>query len=128
MNRAGLLADVGTGALVTVFLSFLPFSSVLGGAVAASRRDGGYIAGFGTGLAAGLVAMVPLLALLVPSLSIAGTLGFGVGPSAPAYEVFIGLVFLFFFCYTAGLSALGGIVGVWARDNTDWNLDPQRWV
>jgi hypothetical protein len=72
--------------------------------------------------------MVPLLALFVPALYIAGLLGFGISPSSPAYDVFLGLVFGFFLVYTVGISALGGLCGVWARSNTDWDLDPGRWL
>lgn len=122
------LVDVGIGALVTFALSFLPFSSVLGGAVTASRGNGGYRSGLGLGLAAGVVAMVPLFALFAPALAIAGMLGFGIPPSSPAYEVFLAIVLALFALYTAGLSALGGLASVWIRDNTDWELDPARWI
>jgi len=122
------LVDAGWGALVTLVLSIFPFSSVLGGAVAASRHGGGYRSGLWLGTLAGVAAMVPLLALFVPSLFIAGLLGFGIPPSAPGYRVFIALVFAFFLAYTVGLSALGGLGGAWARANTDWDLDPARWL
>jgi ABC-type transport system involved in multi-copper enzyme maturation permease subunit len=72
--------------------------------------------------------MVPLLVLFVPSLVIAGLLGFGIPPSSPGYGIFLALVFVFFLLYTVGLSALGGLGGTWARANTDWNLDPVRWL
>ena len=127
-GRDGLLADVGAGAAVTFVLSFLPCSSVLGGAVTAFRRESGYLGGFGLGVAAGAAAAVPLLALFVPALFVAGWLGFGVAPSSPAYGVFVALVFAFFCLYTVGLGGVGGLVGVWARDNTTWDLDPARWL
>jgi len=120
--------DAGWGALVTLVLSIFPFSSVVGGAVAANRHGGGYASGLWLGTLAGVVAMVPLLALFLPSLYIAGLLGFGIPPSSPGYGLFLVLVFAFFLLYTVGLSAVGGVGGVWARHNTDWNLDPVRWL
>lgn len=119
-----LLADATVGAVVTLVLSFLPFSSVAGGAVAAHRRGGGSVAGFGVGLLAGVLAMVPLAILFVPALAIASWLGFGIDPSSPAYGLFLAIVAVLFVCYTVGLSGLGGLVGTWTRANTDWRLDP----
>lgn len=121
------LVDAGWGALVTLVLSFLPFSSLVGGAVAASRDGGGYLRGLWLGLLAGVGAMVPLLALFVPALTIVGRLGFGIPPSSPAYGLFLTLVGVFFLAYTVGLSALGGLGGAWAGRHRDWNLDPGRW-
>lgn len=120
--------DAGWGALVTLALSIFPFSSVVGGAVAAHRHGGGYANGLWLGTLAGVGAMVPLLALFLPSLYIVGWLGFGIPPSSPGYGLFLGLVFAFFLAYTVGLSAVGGLGGVWARHNTEWNLDPVRWL
>lgn len=128
MNRDGALVAAGAGALITVALSFIPFSSVLGGIAAASRRGGGYLSGLSIGTAAGVLAMVPLAALFVPALGIAGYLGFGISPTAPAYDLFLAIVFLLFVLYTVGSSALGGVLGVWIRVNTTWNLDPMHWV
>ncbi|MDS0283129.1 DUF5518 domain-containing protein [Haloarcula onubensis] len=122
------LVDAGWGALVTLALSIFPFSSVVGGAVAANRHGGGYLRGLWLGTLAGVAAMAPLLVLFVPSLYIAGSLGFGIPPSSPGYGLFLGLVFVFFLAYTVGLSAFGGLGGAWARANTDWNLDPVRWL
>ena len=120
--------DAGLGALVTLALSIVPFSSVAGGAAAAYRHGGGYRSGLWLGTLAGVAAMIPLLALFVPSLFVAGTLGFGIPPSAPGYGIFLALVLLFFLGYTVGLSAVGGLGGTWARTNTDWDLDPTRWL
>lgn len=120
--------DAGWGALVTLVLSVLPFSSVVGGAVAANRHGGGYARGLWLGTLAGVAAMVPLLALFLPSLYIVGLLGYGIPPSSPGYELFLGLVFAFFLTYTVGLSALGGLGGTWAGRHTDWDLDPMRWL
>lgn len=122
------LRDAGWGTLVTVALSFVPFSSLVGGAVAANRHGGGYASGLWLGLLAGVGATVPLLALFLPALYLAGALGFGIGPSSPAYGLFLALVFAFFLTYTVGLSAVGGLGGTWASRHTEWNLDPSQWL
>lgn len=124
MNRDSALVAVGLGAAVTVAFSFVPFSSVFGGAAAASRRDGGYLLGLGVGTAAGVAAAIPLGILFAAAFAIVSSLGFGVPPSSPAYGLFLGIVALLFLLYTVGLSALGGVVGVWIRANTTCNLDP----
>jgi len=122
------LVDAGWGGLVTVVLSFVPFSSVAGGAVAAQRHGGGYPRGLWLGTVAGGVALVPLLVLFLPALYIVGLLGYGVPVSSPAYGLFLALVGGFFLAYTVGLSAVGGLCGVWIDRHTDRDLDPQRWV
>ena len=125
---AGLVRDAGWGAAVTVVLSVLPFSPVVGGAVASYRRKSGYAAGLGVGLLSGIVAALPLLVLFVPTLLFVGWLGYGIPPSSPAYDLFLAIVFGLFGLYTVGLSGLGGLGGVWARIHTDWDLDPARWL
>ena len=120
--------DAGWGALVTIGLSVVPFSSLVGGAVAAHRHGGGYASGLWLGTLAGVAAMVPLLALFVPALYIVGLFGFGIPPSSPGYDLFLGLVFGFFLLYTVGLSAVGGLCGAWTRANTDWELDTDQWL
>lgn len=117
------------GAAVTVVLSVLPFSPVLGGAVAALRYDrGSYVAGFALGLLAGIGAAIPLALFVIPAVWIVGLLGVGVGPGSPGYGVFLALIALLFLAYAVGFSALGGLGGVWARRNTDWDLESSRWL
>lgn len=118
------LVDAGAGAAVTLALSFLPFSTVAGGAAAAYRDGGGYARSVAVGALAGVVAGVPLLVLFVPALWIAGRLGFGLPPSSPAYDLFLTIVFALFAVYTVGLSAVGGAAGTWVRRHTSVNLDP----
>lgn len=122
-----LAADATVGAVVTLALSFLPFSSVAGGAVAAHRRGTGYLSGAGAGALSGVFAAVPLAVLFVPAVAVAVWLGFGVTPSSPAFDLFLAIVAVLFLLYTVGLSALGGLVGAWTRANTEWDLDPVDW-
>lgn len=128
-DRDGLLASAVLGALVAVVLSVLPFSPVLGGAASVARYGNDrYAVGAGVGLLAGLGAAMPLAVLLGAALWIVGALGVGVLPSSPAYDVFLAVVGALFLFYTVGLSALGGLVGVWVDRHTVWTLDPVAWV
>ncbi|GAA5432232.1 DUF5518 domain-containing protein [Haloarcula japonica] len=122
------VTNAGIGALVTIALSFVPFSSVAGGAVAAANNGGRYRTGLWLGTLAGICAMVPLFALFIPALYIASLLGFGIPPGAPGYDLFLALVFAFFLLYTVGLSALGGLGGVWVSVHTDWDMDADHWL
>lgn len=126
MNRDGPLYHAAVGAAVTVVASIVPFSSILGGAVASYRAESGWLGGLGVGTLAGFFAAVPLLVLFVPALVIAILLGFGIGPGEAGFEVFLAIAFTLFFVYTVGLSAIGGVVGVWIRRYTEWDIDPGR--
>lgn len=128
MNRDGPLYHAAIGAGVTVVASVIPFSSILGGAVASYRAESGWIGGLGVGTVAGVFAAVPLLALFVPSLAIAIILGFGIGPGQAGFGLFLAIAFGLFLVYTIGLSAVGGVVGVGIRRHTAWNLDPGRFL
>jgi len=115
------------GAIVTVVLSVIPFSPVLGGAVAAVRYGGGYARGLGVGVLAGVVAAVPLGLLVVPAVWLVSYLGF-IAPSSPAYRVFLAIVAVLFLAYTVGGSAVGGLAGVTVDRHTEWDLDGNRWL
>lgn len=121
------LRAAGYGAAVTLALSVIPFSPIAGGATAGFRREGSYRDGLAVGTLAGVVAAAPLVVLLVPALAVVGWLGIGVSPSSPAYDLFLALVAVLFLAYTVGLSAAGGLAGVWVRRHTDHELDPARW-
>lgn len=99
------------GAAVSVFLSVVPLSPVLGGATAGylERRDGGRV-----GAIAGVFAVLPLLALLVLFGGILfGYLGFGNVFSSILLLLLVGL---FVGGYTVTLSAVGGIIGVYLAE------------
>ena len=136
MDRLTRLADRDgapfaalAGAIVTVVLSVVPFSPVAGGAVAALRYDRGYLAGLGVGALAGVVAAVPLGALLVPVVWAVGyVLGMGASPTSPVYGVFLAIVGGLFLVYTVGGSAFGGLAGVAVGRHTDRDVDGCRWL
>lgn len=128
MDRDGPLTHATVGAAVTVVASILPFSSVLGGAVASFRSQYGFGGGLGIGALAGAIAALPLLVLFVPALAIAIWLGFGFQPGEPGFELFLAVAFGLFLVYTVGLSAVGGAIGVVVRRRTDWDIDPGRFL
>ena len=95
------------GAAVTVVLSFLPFSPLLGGAAAGflERRDGGRV-----GFLAGVFAMLPMLGAVAAAGALLGLLGFGNVFSA---TVLLVVAALLVGLYTVGLSTAGGVLGVY---------------
>lgn len=109
-----LLVDALIGAVVTVVLSFVPFSPVLGGAVAGYlHRDRGPRVG---GLS-GLFASVPVTVLVALALLV---LGFGIvvprGVDGVAvllvFVLFVVLAALFVAAFNVVLGAAGGVLGV----------------
>lgn len=98
------------GAVVSVVTAFLPFSPVLGGAVAGylERTDGVRV-----GALSGVFATIPV-ALIV---FLAAGLFFIVPDPLAAGGLFllVALAVLFVALYTVGLSALGGVLGVYIR-------------
>ncbi|MDG5817944.1 DUF5518 domain-containing protein [Natronococcus sp. A-GB7] len=104
------------GAVVGIVLSFIPFSTVVGGAVAGflegpDDRDGAIV-----GALAGAITFVPIAAVAVLGI---GFVGFGFGVAAAPAEGFAFVVLLilvgvlFAFVYTVGLSLLGGYLGAY---------------
>ncbi|NGM68698.1 ECF transporter S component [Natronolimnobius sp. AArcel1] len=104
------------GALVGVVLSFIPFSTVIGGAVAGflegpDGRDGAVV-----GALAGAITFVPILAGVF---LVAAVFGVGVGVAAIPLEggalalVLIGFLSMIVLLYTVGLALLGGYLGAY---------------
>lgn len=105
---ADLLLAAGVGAVVTVFLWYIPLSPLLGGAVA------GFLGGetMEEARTAGMVsgALVPLLGLVLASVAflVAGTSVFGQFPFGPLVALLIAAVAV---VYTVGLGWVGGWAG-----------------
>jgi len=107
------------GAVVTIVLSFVPFSPVLGGGVAAYLNEADSNDGLRLGALSGVIATVPLalFALLVVSFLGFFALGINGGVAMGIGGLVIVLVFgLFTVVYTVGLSALGGYLGSYLVD------------
>lgn len=102
------------GALVSVVLSFLPFSPALGGAVAGylEGRDG-----LRVGAVSGVFASLPLFGVVVLLGLVALGLGFA-DLAVGGFLLFVLGVFavLFVVGYAVVLSALGGLVGVYLAE------------
>lgn len=113
-GQRNLLTDALVGGLVTLFVSFVPFSPVVGGTVAGYlHQDRGPRVG---GLS-GLFASIPLVMLVVLVLVV---LGFGVvvpggvdgAVALFAFLAFVLSVALFVAAVNVVLGAVGGVLGV----------------
>lgn len=104
------------GAVVTVVLSFVPFSPVLGGGVAAYLSEADTNDGVRVGTISGVVASVPLLLIGLFFLVVLGFFAVS-GPGGGGMAFGFGGLVLFLVAglvavaYTVGLSALGGYLG-----------------
>jgi len=114
MASRSLMLDALLGAAVTVLLSFIPFSPVLGGAVAGylHERDGvkvGTVSGVFAAIPAAVVAtlVVALFVIVPPGAS---------GSPGVRMAVLFAVVFLVAAVYTVTLGALGGYLGVYVRE------------
>ncbi|MFW5917979.1 MAG: DUF5518 domain-containing protein [Haloferacaceae archaeon] len=121
MAEGDTLLNAVIGAVATVFLTFLPFSPVLGGALAGYLQGGDESDGIRVGALSGLIAAIPLvfalvlLATIIPFLPAFGTAG-----SITALFGFLGIIVLtFVLLYSVGLSAVGGLVGQYLASETD---------
>lgn len=113
------------GAAVTIIFTFIPFSSVLGGAVAGYLEGGELGDGIRVGAISGLIATVPMLLVFffLGSILSFGMMGAG-GPRMLAIGgAFVLFALLFAAVYIVGLSAVGGAVGAVIKDDPD--IDPQ---
>jgi len=105
--RNGLL-----GGVVGLVLSFLPFSTVLGG-TAAGYLEGGTA---GDGAAAGLVAgLTALVGPAVGAVAVLALPGVAVPLPAASLATVVGAVLFVASVYVLGFSVLGGIVGAYVR-------------
>jgi hypothetical protein len=117
-SRSGnLYVNALIGAVITVVTAFLPFSPVLGGAVAAYLEGGDRDRGLKIGAVSGVIASVPLalvvlaVLLFVPfvlALDPSGAAGIGALIVVFIVVIAVGLVA----AYTVGLSALGGVLAI----------------
>jgi len=126
MADGDTLLNALLGAVVSVVLSFLPFSPLLGGLLAGYLQGGDRSDGARVGAISGVFALVPILGFL---LLLGGVWGFFLLGGMPLRFGAIGafLVFLLFVlvgAWTVGLSALGGWLGNYVLTDTDLGRDP----
>lgn len=118
MAQGDTLLNAVIGAIATVVLAFLPFSPVLGGAVAGYLEKGSRSAGLRVGTYAGLIAAIPVILVMM----LFGGFAFFGAFFAP--RAALGLFFLVFLVgfglvYTVGLSAVGGYIGAYLAVDAD---------
>jgi len=102
------------GGVIGVVLSFIPFSPVLGGGVAGYLEGGDYASGAKVGAVAGLVAFVPLVAIIGLGLAV---VVFSPSPGMALALWVTGLAIVIFVAlYAIGLSILGGMLGAYLQN------------
>ncbi|WP_299234388.1 DUF5518 domain-containing protein [Natronomonas sp.] len=110
-GTSGTLLNALVGGAVGIVLSFVPLSTLLGGAVAGYLERGGSD-GIEAGAIAGAIMLVPFAAAGLVVLLVVFSGGAPLG-----FTVIAVLVLLFGALYTVGLGALGGYLGAYAYEN-----------
>lgn len=98
------------GGIAGVLLSFIPLSTLLGGAVAGYLEGGTTNAGIRVGAYAGLIMLVPFVFLF------SAIMLFVMGGAPAAFWLVVVFMFVFGALYTVGLSILGGVLGVYIKN------------
>ena len=128
MAEGNTLINALIGAVVAVVLAFIPFSTVLGGAVAGYLQGGDQSAAIKVGALAGVFAAIPLVFVMVllggiipflPAFGSAGAMG-------ALFGIFAFVALLFALLYSVGLSALGGVLGRYVAQETGQQGGSQR--
>ncbi|WP_121744465.1 DUF5518 domain-containing protein [Natronorubrum halophilum] len=99
------------GGLAGIVLSFLPGSTLLGGAVAGYLEGGDPADGLRVGALAGVVMLVPFVVFGF----LASMFFLGVGSSGPMFGVLF-LAVLVVAVYAVGLGILGAVLGIYVRN------------
>lgn len=110
-NESNTLVNALIGGVAGVVLSMVPFSPVLGGGIASYLNGGTHEDGLRIGALAGLVMLLPYLIFLPVALFMLGIAAVG-----PEFLVLLLVVSAIFGLYTVGLSALGGYLGIYVRE------------
>lgn len=122
MGKGDTLLNAGVGAAVTVLVSFLGVSPLLGGAVAGylqreSRESGAKVGAISGVLAslpyAGLLFLIFGVVLTIPVVDGGIPIG-GLGVLVVGFVVFVGV-----FLWSVVLSAVGGFLGTYLREEFD---------
>jgi hypothetical protein len=125
---SGYGANALYGAIVTVVLSFVPLSQVLGGLVAGYLEAASSDRVLGVGALSGVLAVAPVLALLAFVLGgvVAGLVGIGEGGFALIVAAALVFAAALLAAFGAALGALGGYAGgrIADRDRDGAGPDP----
>jgi len=122
MAEHDTLRNAVIGAVASIVLSFVPFSPVLGGAVAGYLQGGTRSDGLRVGTISGVLGLLVGAAFFLIVVLFLGI--FAIGTNAPSSFGIVGLLFLLVAgavsaLYTIGLSALGGWLGNYAKYELD---------
>jgi hypothetical protein len=105
------------GGIASIVLAFLPFSTILGGAIAGYLEGPDRTAGLWVGVYAGLLLVVPiaLIGVLFGGVLLASTPIVGFHAGMPGVVGVFGFLFVgaLTLLYTVGFSALGGFLGAY---------------
>lgn len=125
MDEGNTFVNALVGAVITAVTSgFIPFAPVLGGAAAGYFQGGSRSDGLRVGAISGGIASIPVVGIAFLIFSFLGVVSLG---SAEAIPFAIGgivvvVIFVFILLYTVGLSALGGWIGNYVKNDTDIDI------
>lgn len=105
------------GGIAGVLLAFIPFSTVLGGGVAGYLEGGDSRSGAKVGALAGLFVFIPFVVIIAISLFFVPVAPGPGGGAQLAVWVTVLLIALVAALYTVGLSLVGGVLGVYLKEN-----------
>lgn len=115
-NNSNTILNALIGAIAGVVLSFIPLSTVLGGAIAGYLEGGDGGGGVRVGAIAGAIMLIPFV--FIGLLFVSFFVGFGPGGAPTVFGVVMFLFLLLGAVYTVGLSAVGGYLGIYVRNET----------
>ncbi|NUB91115.1 DUF5518 domain-containing protein [Haloterrigena sp. SYSU A121-1] len=101
------------GAAAGVILSFVPFSTLLGGAIAGYLEGGDRRNGLRVGTIAGVIMLIPMALMGMFAMFV---LGIGYTGAPIAFGIMAIFMLIMSALYTVGLSAVGGYLGIYLKD------------
>lgn len=110
-TKGNVLLNGLVGAALTLLLSYLPFTPLIGGGAAGYLHKRGIGGGAATGFIAGMFVLFPLYIILLFVFPLFFVAPFGVVRIPVNAAVFAILLFIGTSFYTLTLSTLGGVVG-----------------
>jgi hypothetical protein len=122
MGEHDTLLNAVIGVVASVVLSFIPFSTLLGGAVAGYLEGGTSRDGVVVGAISGVLGLIIGAVFFFVFVVFLGVFAIGAGapPGLSGAGIFLLLVFAALAgLYTVGLSALGGLLGNFAKNELD---------
>lgn len=102
------------GAVAGVVLSFIPLSTVLGGAIAGYLEGGKAGDGVRVGTIAGAIMLIPFV--FIGLVFVLFFVGVGTGQTTTVFGMLMFLFVLLGAVYTVGLSAVGGYLGIYIKN------------